>query len=107
MTIKKRPSARFARFAALVLAIAVFLPATASAYEVVQSSTRPNGFAGQDTYGGIPTRLTWLLKIADGDPGVQSLVLELPKGTDLSESTVTVAVIKGISRTPVERTVDL
>ena len=90
-----------------LLVAALLVPSAASAMEVTQSSTRPNGFAGQDTYGGIPTRLTWWLKIADGDPGVQSLVLELPKGTDLSKSTVKVAVIKSISRTPLKPTVDL
>ena len=91
--------------AAALLIVALLVPAAASGMEVTQSSTRPNGFAGQDTYGGIPTRLTWLLKIEDGDPGVQSFALHLPTGTDFSKSTVLVAVLKGISRTPVEPTV--
>lgn len=107
MTIHQRVRARCALFVAVLLAVAVLIPAAASALEVTQSSTRPNGFAGQDTYGGIPTRLTWKLKIAEGDPGVQSFVLELPKGTDLSKSTVSVLTLKGISRTAVTPTVAL
>jgi polar amino acid transport system substrate-binding protein len=107
MTIKQRPRARFATFLALLLAVAVIMPTAAGAYEVTQSSTRPNGFAGQDTYGGIPTRLTWKLKIEKGDAGVQGVVLELPEGTDLTKSVVEVAVLKGISKTPVAPTVTL
>lgn len=106
-TTNKLQRVRSAMFLATLLVVALLVPATASAMQVTQSSTRPNGFAGQDTYGGIPTRLTWLLKIEEGDPGIQAAVLELPEGTDLAKSTVQVAVIKGISRTPVEPTVAL
>ena len=106
-TTNKLRRVRSAMLLCALLVTALLVPSAASALEVTQSSTRPNGFAGQDTYGGIPTRLTWLLKIADGDPGVQSLVLELPEGTDLTKSTVQAAVIKGISRTPIKPTVDL
>ena len=107
MTIKQRHGVRFAAWAALLLAIAVLLPAAANALEVTQSSTRPNGFAGQDTYGGIPTRLTWKLKIEEKDPGVQSVVLVLPDGTDLANSTVDVAILQGVTKTSVEPTVAL
>lgn len=107
MTISLRPRARFAMFIATAFAVAALLPVTAGALEVTQSSTRPNGFAGQDTYGGIPTRLTWKLKIEETDPGVQAFVLNLPEGTDLTESTVTVAVLKGITKTGVSPTVSL
>ena len=105
MTTYQRPRVRFARLIALALAVAVLVPASASALEVVQSSTRPNGFAGQDTYGGIPTRLTWKLKIDAADPGVQSVALELPEGTNFSESEVIAAVLKGVSKTAVEPTI--
>ena len=39
--------------------------------DVTASTTRPNGFAGQDTYGGVPTRFTWELRSKDGDPTVE------------------------------------
>lgn len=104
MSINHRPRARFAWLMALALAVAVAIPATASAYDVVQSSTRPNGFAGQDTYGGIPTRLTWKLKIAETDAGVQAVSLKLPEGTDFEKSSVIVAVLKGVSKTAVSPT---
>ena len=55
--------ARFAVSSALMLALAVLVPAVAGRDRAsTQSSTRPNGFAGQDTYGGKPTRLTWQLR---------------------------------------------
>ena len=108
MTInQQRRRARFATLVALLLAAAVLLPVSAGALEVTQSSTRPNGFAGQDTYGGIPTRLTWKLKIDAKDPGVQAVVLKLPEGTDLTKSTVDVAILKGIAKTAVDPTVAL
>ena len=47
------------RSCALVLALAVLAPAVAGAMQRHPGEHRPNGFAGQDTYGGKPTRLTW------------------------------------------------
>ncbi len=107
MTIKQRLRARAATLVAVMVAVAVLLPTAASAFEVTQSSTRPNGFAGQDTYGGIPTRLTWKLKIEENDPGVQAVELKLPEGTDLTESTVEVAILQGVTKFPVSPTVAL
>jgi len=104
MKTNQRPRARLAALLAIVLVGALFLPAVASAYEVTQSSTRPNGFAGQDTYGGIPTRLTWKLKIDEGDAGVQSVVLQLPEGTDLTKSSVQVAILQGVTKVAVDPT---
>ena len=106
MTIKQRLRARAATLVALLVA-AVILPTAASAYEVTQSSTRPNGFAGQETYGGIPTRLTWKLKIEESDPGVQGVELKLPEGTDLDKSVVEVAILQGVTKFPVTPTVAL
>lgn len=107
MRSNQRPRALFATLVAALFAVVVLLPGTASALDVTQSSTRPNGFAGQDTYGGMPTRLTWKLKIDQADPGVQSVVLEFPKGTDLSKSTVSAVKLTGINRTPIKPTVAL
>ena len=56
----------------MLVALAI-IPAAASAMDVTASTTRPNGFAGQDTYGGKPTRLTWELRLKDGDPAVSAL----------------------------------
>ncbi len=61
-----RLRARFAVLLALMLAVAVFAPAIAGALSVNQASLRPNGFAGQDTYGGKPTRLTWQASLKAG-----------------------------------------
>ena len=83
---------------ALALAVAVLAPAMAGALSVNQASLRPNGFAGQDTYGGKPTRLTWQASLKAGDPSVKGLTLKLPEGTDLSKATVQVITLKGLTR---------
>jgi len=97
-----------ARVAAIIVAVmlvtAAVMPVAAMAMDVTASTTRPNGFAGQDTYGGKPTRLTWELRLKAGDPGVSALTIELPAGTDLSNSTVAVITLKGLQRTSVKST---
>ena len=103
-TTSKLRCVRSAVVVIALLAIAMLAPVSASALQVTQSSTRPNGFAGQDTYGGKPTRLTWEMHIVHGDPGVSALDMKLPTGTGLSQSTVAVVTIKGLTRSSVRYT---
>jgi len=107
MTMNLRLRARVAAVVALMLVSLAVLPTVACAMDVTASTTRPNGFAGQDTYGGKPTRLTWELRLKDGDPSVSALILELPKGTDLSKSTVKVITLKGLQRSSVKSTASI
>jgi polar amino acid transport system substrate-binding protein len=104
MTNNLRLRARIAAIVALMLVALLILPTAAMAMDVTQSTTRPNGFAGQDTYGGKPTRLTWELRLVNADPGVSALVLELPEGTDLSKAGVKVITLQGLQRTSVKST---
>jgi His/Glu/Gln/Arg/opine family amino acid ABC transporter permease subunit len=102
--INSRSRARLALILVILIALGALLPAMAGAMEVTQSSTRPNGFAGQDTYGGKPTRLTWEVRVVDGDAPVSGLKLELPTGTDLSKATAAVITLQGLTRGAVEST---
>jgi len=102
MMMKPRLRVRFAAIVALALATCVLSPAVATAMDVTASTTSPNGFAGQDTYGGKPTRLTWELRLKNGDPFVSALQVSMPEGTDLSKSEVTVITLKGLTRTSVK-----
>lgn len=89
---------------ASVLLVGLALPGVAHAMVVTQSSTQPNGSSGTNTYGGIPTRLTWQAQIVGGDPSVSRITLELPTGTDSSEATVAVITLGGpggLTRIPV------
>ena len=105
MTMIFRLRARFAAIiVALMLVSAAVLPVAAMAMDVTASTTRPNGFAGQDTYGGKPTRLTWELRLKAGDPAVGGLVLKLPEGTNLTKSTTKVITLEGLKRTSVRST---
>ncbi|NTW28692.1 MAG: amino acid ABC transporter permease [Coriobacteriia bacterium] len=103
-TRNRIPLKRLAAMFAAVLVLSAFVPAIAGAMTVTQSSTRPNGFAGQDTYGGKPTRLTWEVSVDEGEPSVKSLTLTLPEGTDLSKSSVDVVTLKGLTRGSVQST---
>jgi polar amino acid transport system substrate-binding protein len=103
-TITRRPVARLAAVVALVLTLGVLAPAMAGAMQVTQSSTRPNGFAGQDTYGGKPTRLTWEVAVVQGDAPVTGLTLKLPEGTSLKGATATVITLQGLTRGAVKST---
>lgn len=104
MTMNLRLRTRAAAIVAALLVTAALMPAAALAMDVTASTTRPNGFAGQDTYGGKPTRLTWELRLKAGDPAVSELSLELPEGTDLSKAGVKVITLKGLQRTSVQST---
>ena len=103
-TANHRLRTRFAAIVAIVLAFGALVPAMAGAMQVTQSSTRPNGFAGQDTYGGKPTRLTWEVQVVNGDSPVSALELKLPEGTDLQKSTVAVITLQGLTRGAVQST---
>ena len=83
MTKNPRLRVRVAAIVALMLVALAIVPAAASAMDVTASTTRPNGFAGQDTYGGKPTRLTWELRLKEGDPAVSALELVMPDGTEV------------------------
>ena len=102
MTKNLRLRVRFTAIVSLMLVALAIIPAAAGALDVTASTTRPNGFAGQATYGGKPTRLTWELRLKSGDPAVSALMLELPKGTDLSKATAKVITLKGLQRTSVK-----
>jgi polar amino acid transport system substrate-binding protein len=102
MTKNLRLRARVAAMVALMLVALAIIPAAASAMDVTASTTRPNGFAGQDTYGGKPTRLTWELRLKEGDAAVSALEIVMPDGTNLSKSGVTVITLKGLQRTSVK-----
>jgi His/Glu/Gln/Arg/opine family amino acid ABC transporter permease subunit len=93
---------RFGVLVATVLAVMALAPAMAGAVTINQSSTRPNGFAGQDTYAEKPTRLTWEASIAASDPAILGVTLELPKGTQLTNTKVLVITLEGLTRSPVK-----
>jgi len=84
----------------VLLVAALVAPVTAGALSVTQSSTRPNGSAGQVTYGAIPTRFTWQMLVKEGDPAVSAVRITMPPGTDLSKSTIAVALVKGLQQQP-------
>jgi len=93
------------RFAALVFVfalVALIVPLAAGAISVNQSSTRPNGFAGQDTYAEKPTRLTWEASIEATDPAVEAVTMKFPAGTDLSQSQFTAITLEGLTRSAVQ-----
>jgi polar amino acid transport system substrate-binding protein len=96
--IASRVSALLAAFLALV----VLLPVAAGAIAINQSSTRPNGFAGQDTYAEKPTRLTWEASVDASDPAISAVTLKLPAGTDLSQAQVSVITLQGLTRSSVQ-----
>ena len=99
---------RSARSLALVLLACLLLvvvaPAVAGAMTVTQASTRPNGSSGTNTYGTIPTRLTWQAKVAAGDPAVTAVQIKLPSGTNLKKATFEVITLAGLTRTAVTTT---
>jgi len=92
-----------ALFGALIVA-GLMVPATAGALSITQSSARFNGSSGQNVYGDIPTRFTWQMLISKGDPAVSGARVTLPEGTDLSKVTMTVEVVRGLTRTPMATT---
>ena len=96
--------ARISVVLAILLAIALLVPAMATAVTINQSSTRPNGFAGQDTYAEKPTRLTWEASIETSDPPLTGAQLILPQGTDLSKAQVSVITLQGLTRAGVKST---
>jgi polar amino acid transport system substrate-binding protein len=83
---------------------ALLAPAPAHALSVTQSSARFNGSSGQDVYGDIPTRFTWQMLISKGDPAVSGVRITFPDGTDLSKVTMTVEMVRGLNRIPVQTT---
>ena len=99
-----RARAWFAGLAGVLLVAALLAPAAAQALSVTQASTRFNGSSGQNTYGAIPTRFTWQVLIKKGDPAVSGLRIALPKGTDLSKSTVSVVMVQGLDQIPLKTT---
>ncbi len=102
-----RDRKRLARVSVLlgvVLALTMLLPCAASAITVNQSSTRPNGFAGQDTYAKKPTRLTWEAGLESTAPAITGVQLKLPSGTDLTQAQVAVITLEGLTRAGVEST---
>ncbi len=88
----------------VLLVAALVAPTTALALSVTQASARFNGSSGQNTYGDIPTRFTWQMLISQGDPAVSGIRVTLPKGTDLKKSTMTVEMVRGLDRIPLNTT---
>ena len=93
-----------AGLAGLLLVAALAAPAGAQALSVTQASARFNGTSGQNTYGDIPTRFTWQMLIKQGDPAVSGIRITLPKGTNITKSTMTVEMVRGLDRIPLNTT---
>lgn len=101
MTLR-RLATRCAALVVTAMLAGLTLPAFAGAITIDQSSVQPNGFAGQDTYGGAPTRLTWKAATSVREGALKKLTLELPEGTRIENGQITVVTLKGLTRAAVD-----
>ena len=85
----------------IALCIVLVIPTTALALSVDKTTARPNDPNGSAVLAGIPTRVTWEGTVGAGED-VAALALQAPDGVDISGSSITVTVLDGLDRIPVE-----
>lgn len=74
----------------------------AQAITVEKTTARANQPGGKGVVGGEPTRITWEAKLSS-DEEVEKITLVFPEGSDLSQVSVSDAVLQGLKRSDPQR----